>query len=224
MTAPPLYILIRTARAELAAETPIQVHTHHAPKLLDADGVTTHYPDEGGIGLPFTAQMHRLLSMGEGPRGEFLMRASLIEANDWCGQRHTPHHDLPAWNLCGWLVDLAIRHHMDPPELAHHVYLPEPTVRSLLVGALTHAADWRASERRRLDAVVDLAEDRQTAREKQSVGDRLRAEHAEDQSIVWNRLRTKYSSMAPWSVELERRRRRHKELRCEGCPLLADAA
>ena len=76
---PPLARLIAEARAELRAETPVRIHTGHAPKLVDADGVTSHYPDEGGVGLPFTAQMHRLLALRERFTPEFLMRESLLE-------------------------------------------------------------------------------------------------------------------------------------------------
>jgi hypothetical protein len=140
MTAPPLVILLAAARHELDAETPGRLHTSHAPKLTDADGAVSHDSDEGGIGLPFTGAFHRLLSIRERPRQtEYLMRGSLDEVADWCLREHPTHDDA----LCGRIIVRAVRWEWTTVEISLLVAYPEPQVRSMLIGALGHAADWR---------------------------------------------------------------------------------
>jgi len=140
MTAPPLVILLASARDELAAETPIRIHTSHAPKLTDADGSATHDTDEGGVGLPFTGAFHRILSIRERPRQtEYLMRGSLLEVADWCLRQHPTHEEA----LCGRIVMKAVRSGWDTLDIAYLVAYPEPVVRSMLINALQHAAGWR---------------------------------------------------------------------------------
>jgi hypothetical protein len=221
MTASPLYLMIRAARAELAAESPVALHTHHAPKLLDADGTTSHYPDEGGIGLPFTAQFHRLLA--DAP--EFVMRASLRHIADWCSQRHVTHTREHGAPLCAEMADLAVRSWFEPDAIAALFGVRPPLVRDILSGALSEAAAWRDNERKRINAVEVNEQERVRARHSETIEDRLSAEHdLAHQERAWLAYRRKYDRIPPWDEELARRREKHKILKCPGCPLLAEAA
>lgn len=155
MTAPPLIVLLAAARAELEAETPMHIHTSHASKTEDADGHVD--ADEGGIGLPFTEEFHRLLAMRSQPRQtEYLMRASLNEVTDWCRIQH-PNHDADGVYLCGEVISLAVRWSWGTEQISYHVLYPEPVVRSILIGGLQHAANWRQGRlRARPKTAADL--------------------------------------------------------------------
>lgn len=142
--------LISVARAELQAETPVRLHTSHAPKLTDADGSATHDTDEGGVGLPFTGAFHRLLSIRERPRQtEYLMRGSFDAVGDWCLKDH-PNHDLTGLRLpvCKVILLCAVRSGLDTHRIALLMALPEPEVRSILIRTLQYAAQWRQGKLR----------------------------------------------------------------------------
>jgi hypothetical protein len=217
MTAAPLFLALRIARAELAAETPLAIHAHHAPKLTDREGISS---DEGGLGPPFTAAFHRLLA--EHP--EYVMRASLRHVADWCAARHRTHIREFGQPLCSEMTDLAVRDMLEPSSIAALFGVREPFVRDILTGALSEAASWRRNERERLNAMERTEQERVTARHSETIEDRLSAEHdVAHQERVWATYRAKYERIAPWEVELARRREKHKAL-CPGCPLLAEAA
>jgi hypothetical protein len=169
MTAPPLYLMLTAARAELAAETPVRLHSPHASKTEDADGHIE--ADEGGIGLPFTERFHRLISIRERPRQtEFLMRGSLDEVRDWCLRDHPTHDDA----LCGRVIVLAVRWTWGTEQISHLVLYPEPVVRSLLIHALQHAAGWRqarstAKKPTAADIVIQEVDRRMAWRRKEAV-------------------------------------------------------
>ncbi len=156
MTAPPLVVLLAAARYELDAETPLAINTEHASKTEDAEGRID--VDEGGIGLPFTEKFHRLLGIRSHPRQtEYLMRGSLDEVTDWCLREHPTHDDA----LCGRIIVRAVRWDWTTVEISLLVAYPEPQVRSMLIGALGHAADWRrarSSARKPTAADIVVAE------------------------------------------------------------------
>jgi hypothetical protein len=218
MTATPLYIMLIRARRELAAETPLAIHAHHAPKLTDREGISS---DEGGLGPPFTAAFHRLLA--EHP--EFVMRASLRHVAEWCAGRHRTHIREFGPPLCAEMTDLAVRDMLEPSSIAALFGVREPFVRDILTGALSEAAAWRRNERERLNAVEVNEQARVKARHAETIEERLSAEHdLAHQERVWSVYRAKYDRIAPWEVELAKRREKHKALKCPGCPLLAEAA
>ena len=204
--------LIAEARAELRAETPLQLHTRHAPKLTDADGVTSHYPDEGGIGLPLTAQMHRLLALRERFSPDFLLRESMLEVQDWCRAKH-PEHDFPtvAKPLCAQLVYAVVIGGVDPDRLsAIRRWRPE-VVNGLLLAALRYADEWRIDQRARAGFIEN--------QQAETVTERLRREHdVVHEERAWALTRAKYQ-LPEWASELDQRRAEHKRLGCASCPL-----
>ena len=207
----PLARLITEARAELRAETPVQIHTHHAPKLLDADGVTTHDSDEGGIGLPFTAQFHRLLALRERFSPDFLMRESLLEVQDWCRAKH-PEHEIPdAKPLCAVIVYAVVVGGLEPDHYATvNRWRPE-VVNGLLLAALKHADAWRIEQRARAGFIED--------QQSETVAERLRREHdVAHEERAWRLTRAKYR-LPEWEHELAERRAEHQRLGCASCPL-----
>ena len=206
--------LIREARAEFAAETPIQINSRHTPKILDADGVTSHYPDEGGIGLPLTAQMHRLLALRERFTPEFLMRESLLEIADWCRSKH-PEHDFEghAKPLCSQLVYAVVIGGMDP-KYGFYAIRPE-VVNGLLLAALRYADAWRMEQRARAGFIEN--------QQAETVAERLRREHdLVHEERAWRLTKQKYRLPA-WEVELAQRQAEHKRLGCANCPLAVAA-
>jgi hypothetical protein len=218
MTAAPLFLALAIARRELAAETPLAIHARMAPKLTDREGISS---DEGGLGPPFTAAFHRLLA----DHPEFVMRASLRHVADWCAARHRTHIREFGPPLCAEMTDLAVRDMLEPSSIANLFGVREPFVRDILTGALSEAAAFRRNERERLNAVEVNEQARVKARHAETVEDRLSAEHdVALQERMWRVLRAKYDRIAPWEDELARRREKHKILRCEACPLLAEAA
>lgn len=205
--------LIRDARREYHAETPVRLHTHHASKLLDADGVTTKYPDEGGIGLPFTAEFHRLLALGERFSPAFLLRESLDEVRDWCRGQHPEHAPEGISPLCYSLVYAAVVGSMDPEYIALMRRARYALIESLLEGAMRHAEEWRRRQNARTGVIgIDYAAE--------TADDRMRREHDLDhERRMWNYTRTKWA-MPEWSDELARRRAQHRKGCGENCPLL----
>jgi hypothetical protein len=122
------------------------------------------------------------------------------------------------------MTDLAVRDMLEPSSIAALFGVREPFVRDILTGALSEAASWRRNERERLNAMERTEQERVTARHSETIEDRLSAEHdVAHQERVWATYRAKYERIAPWEVELARRREKHKAL-CPGCPLLAEAA
>jgi len=217
MTAPALSLLIAVAQAELRWETPIRLHSEHAPKLLDADGTTTHYPDEGGIGLPFTADFHRLLALRERFAADYLMRESLLEVADWCHAQH-PTHVRPGERLpvCGWLAESAVIGDIGWADLCRMSGLTEARMRSTLSTALAHAADWRSGQRDKagIEWHNPFADE--------TLPERMRREHdLPAQERAWTAMRAKYPTLEPWERELRRRRTEHARYDCANCALVA---
>lgn len=208
--------LIVDAQAELKAETPIRLTVRFAPKLLDADGVQTHYPDEGGIGPPLSPEMHRLLALQERFSPEFLMRESLLEVNDYCRAKH-PEHDFEerAKPLCGQLVYAVIIGNQSPIQIARNHNLRPEVVNGLLLAALRYADAWRMEQRARAGFVEN--------QQAETVAERLRREHdLVHEERAWRLTKQKYRLPA-WEVELAQRRAEHKRLGCASCPLAVAA-
>lgn len=226
MTAGPLSLMILKARHSLERETPLELSSHHVPKLIDADGAVSKYPDEGGIGLPNSAALWRLLSYGERPRQpDTATRYALsYEVMNYCRTQH-PEHIPPDGGkpLCAQLVYLAVWHKdpfgdaLSPDSIAELTHQNPARVRTLLIGALTHAASWRA-------ALYDSSGPLESRTAGESLGARLLREHdLEHEARTWELHRRKYD-LPEWPDELADRRQRHKTLRCEACPLLEEAA
>lgn len=211
MTAPPLYLLLREARHALAAETPSALHEL--------------YGEDSAIGLPFTNAFQHALE----PRYHYsdtIERYSLSgEIVEWCHSEH-PEHRTPDGGkpLCAQMVYLAVWHRDpfgDPLTVDGITALTgreAAQIRTLLIGALTHAAQWRKVRYDRSERPRDLY-----AGEK--LEDLLRREHdTHHEGKLWDLWRLKHPTIPTWDQELELRRARHRKLRCEACPLLSEEA
>ena len=159
-TAPeiPLRWLIIDLRRALQMETPERIHQQHTSKTpddeLDAKGWAA-FPDEGGVGLPFSSRMHRYLRTNAGPspkhpwdRGpDARVRpamASIVEVSGWCHARHTSHQ-LPGStrSLCSQMVFEVAYLGQEPDFVAWRLDLPLEQVEEMLHAALRKAREWR---------------------------------------------------------------------------------
>ena len=145
-------------RRALLAETPSRVHQQHTSKTaddeIDAKGWTA-YPDEGGIGLPFSSAMHRYLrtnagrsgkhrwDLGPDPRARPAM-ASIQEVSEWCHPRHTSHlRPGFARSLCAQMVFEVAYIGQEPEDVAWAKDMELEQVEKMLLAALRHAYLWR---------------------------------------------------------------------------------
>lgn len=147
-------------RRAFRMEIPGRLHQQHTSQStsdeLDDKGWAA-YPDEGGVGLPFSAAMHRYLrsSSHRWDRGPDAATrpasASVQEVSEWCHARHTTHLR-PGYtlSLCGEMVSQAGRLGQEPEDLAWHFGLPLEQVERMLLEALRHAYRWRNNEEQRL--------------------------------------------------------------------------
>lgn len=133
-------------RMLLHSETPSAINQHATPILRDWDGVvSSRDPDEGGVGMPLTAAMHRYLS---GPDAWGLSRLgmlSIIEVSDACASRH-PSHRRPMFTrtICGQLVFEVAYLGQEPEDLSWlHPDMTPAKIDGLLRWGLTHAEEWR---------------------------------------------------------------------------------
>lgn len=151
-------------RRALSSETPSRVHQQHTSKTsgdeLDSKGWAA-YPDEGGIGLPFSSRMHRYLRTNAGrhqkrwdtgpdPRTRPAM-ASIYAVSDWCHSSHTSHLR-PGYtlSLCAEMISQVGRLGQEPADLAWHFDLDQSRVEHMLLGALRKAYQWRVDVEARL--------------------------------------------------------------------------
>ncbi len=138
----PLDQLIADLRAIFRDEAPTRLHTQ---ALTDND-----HPDEGGIGLPFTARFHRYLGHWSHWGQSRLGMLSVMEVSEWCHARHTSHA-IPgsSRSLCAQLVYEACYLGQEVSDLAWLHALPSEQVERMLTGALNHAAEWRERQESR---------------------------------------------------------------------------
>lgn len=157
--------LIVDLRRAMRNETPERLHNEHTSKTpgdeLDAKGWTA-YPDEGGVGLPFSARMHRYLGTNSGrsskhpwdlgPNPMFRpAMASIVDTSEWCHARHTSHQ-IPGStrSLCAQLIFEVGYLGQEPEDVAWLHDLPLEQTESMLVGALRHARTKRIDDEQRL--------------------------------------------------------------------------
>lgn len=145
-------------RRALIAESPSRIHQEHTSKTpedeLDAKGWTA-YPDEGGIGLPFSSQMHRFLrtnagrsanhrwDLGPDPKVRPAM-ASIFEISEACHARHTSHLR-PGFSrsLCAQMVYEVCYLGQEPDDVAWRMGFDLERAEKMLLWALRHAHSWR---------------------------------------------------------------------------------
>lgn len=140
---------IAELRREYIGETPIRLHGRGAP-AQGKDPAQWEDGDEGGIGVPFSAAMLKLLGHRDWYGSSFLARESLLEVSDWCNARH-PNHRRPGYSLpvCGLLLHLAVRLGQEPQDIVWLTQMPLYSVDSLLRHALEHAGAWMHEARHR---------------------------------------------------------------------------
>ena len=150
-------------RRALIAESPSRLHQEHTSKT-DDEFDERGWPkdaDEGGIGLPFSSQMHRFLrtdagrkqrrwDMGPDPKVRPAM-ASIQDLSEWCHARHTTHLR-PGYtrSLCSEMAFQVGYFGQEPSDLAWHFDLPLEQVERMLIGALRHARTYREDIEARL--------------------------------------------------------------------------
>ena len=141
-------LLIRL-RLALHSEAPSRLHQTAAPVLKDFDGVVDRkYPDEGGVGPPMTAAMHRYLSGPDSWGTERLAMLSIIEVSGRCAARHPPHRrPMFTRTICGQLVFEAAYLGQDLADLLWlHPELSADQLAGMLAWGLSHAEEWRADK------------------------------------------------------------------------------
>lgn len=165
--------LIVDLRRAFRYEVPDRLHQRHTSKgpddELDAKGWASH-PDEGGVGLPFSAKMHRYLRTNAGPssthqwdRGpDPLIRpamASIQQINEWCPAVHTSHQRPgSARSLCAELMFQCGYLGQEPDDLAWIHGREVEQVERLLLGALRKARSWREDTEQRLSRIAGTEE------------------------------------------------------------------
>ena len=153
--------LLLRLRMVLRAETPGAINQHAAPVLRDWDGVVSaRDADEGGVGMPMTAAMHRYLS---GPDAWGLSRLgmlSIIEVSERCASRHPPHRrPMFTRTQCGQLLFEAAYLGQELVDLVWlHPELELEQISGMLSWGLAHAEDWRAERFARWTKIPGEAE------------------------------------------------------------------
>jgi hypothetical protein len=138
--------LIADLRDELRAEVPMRLHARAVPVLRDSEGIATSLgADEGGLGPPLTAAMHRYLGHPDGWGTSRLGMSSILEISEACASRH-PTHRRPLFtrSLCSDLAFKVGYLGQSVEDVAWITGLSRAQVEGLLSWALQHAAQWRA--------------------------------------------------------------------------------
>jgi hypothetical protein len=127
---------------------------------LDAKGWPKD-TDEGGVGPPYSAWMHRYLRSNAGPSRKGWDRGpdprvrpameSVYVASEWCHAVHDSHKR-PGYSLslCGTLLFQVAYIGQEPEDLVWHFDLPLPDVEKLLLHALRRARNHRIDSEARL--------------------------------------------------------------------------
>ena len=234
--------LIKEWRLALAAELPIVLHksvsgtgkhSRGGPAEPTADDEpigpdyaidAEPYYNPGMTGLPFARQFDRFLSGHHG--GDFLASDSFVAIRDWCRLEHWREQhtgDNPfAWNLCARLAIAAVELRQPLAFIAASEATDVWDIRSLLIGALSYAQEWRADRRK---GVIIGDESRLQLDTADTIPVLLaREHHVEDEERIWKLWRTKFPYLRSWESEMIRRRAYHAA-HCNGrCLLLETAA
>lgn len=156
--------LIVDLRRALMMETPDRLHQQHTSKTPGDELDERGWPrdaDEGGVGLPFSARLHRYLrtnasratkhwDLGPDPRIRPAF-ASIVEISEWCAPRHTSHlRPYQTRTLCSQLAFQVGYLGQEPEDVAWLHDLEQPQVERMLVEALRHARLWRIDIEQRL--------------------------------------------------------------------------
>lgn len=139
--------LLMRLRMLLRSEVPMKLTQHATPVLRDWEGIPDNKdPDEGGVGPPLTAALHRYLAGPDAWGTTRLGMLSIIEVSDWCASRHPPHRrPMFTRTLCGQLTFEAAYLNQELGDLFWlHSDLSLPQLSGMLQAALNHAEDWRA--------------------------------------------------------------------------------
>lgn len=146
MTADTLEVLVAEMKAELAAETPIRLHTGTPVPASREPGDATY----GHMtGLPFTAAFSRRIGHRDHYGINELALDSLGEVGDWCRSRHASDlHRSPGrpTALCQRIVSGLTEFGAPLGQVAWREGLDEETTYALAVQALRHAAAYRHRE------------------------------------------------------------------------------
>lgn len=151
--------IIEARRAYLYIDrNPVRLHTTHTALVED-----THDTDEGGLGPPFTADMHRYLQSSRDGllhRPRVLERpamASIYEVADWCRANHMTHEGTGfRGSRCAQLVFEVVVFGSEPEDVAwKQGWTLERTERTLL-RALEHANRWRRDTLHRLTRDIGI--------------------------------------------------------------------
>lgn len=143
--------MILDLRQVLRDEVPNRLHASATPRLLNDDGTTDrNNADEGGLGPPLTAQMHRFIGHWSHWGSSRLGTLSIMDVSDWCHARHTGHSRPGSdRSLCAQMLHEVGLLGQEPSDLAWIYGLPLEQVESMLGSALRHAAEWRMQQERR---------------------------------------------------------------------------
>jgi hypothetical protein len=144
--------LIADLRAELRAETPLRMTARAVPVLRDHEGIATgRDADEGGLGPPLTAALHRYLGHPDGWGTSRMGMSSILEISDACCARH-PTHRRPLFtrSLCSDLAFKVAYLGQSVEDVAWITGLSRVQVEGLLSWGLQHAAQWRTERFMRL--------------------------------------------------------------------------
>lgn len=161
--------LIVDLRRAFRYETPDRIHQRHTSKSpddeLDAKGWPTD-ADEGGVGLPFSAKMHRYLRTNAGPSATHAWdcgpdprvrpaMASIQEISERCHARHTSHLR-PGYSrsLCAEMAWQVGYLGQEPRDVAWHLHLPLEQMEKMLTESLRHAHSWRMDTEQRLSRIA----------------------------------------------------------------------
>lgn len=160
------WLIIDLRRAFLYGDdVPDRIHQRYTSKSPDDEVDAKGWPmdtDEGGVGLPFSAKMHRYLRTNAGrssshqwdtgpdPRMRPAM-ASIADYSERCHARHTSHVR-PGYSrsLCAEMLFQVGYLGQEPDDLAWLHGLPLEQVEKMLAEGLRHAREWRIDAEQRL--------------------------------------------------------------------------
>lgn len=152
-------LIIEARRAYLYLDRgPARIHTDHTSLIDDVNTA-----DEGGLGPPFTVDMHRYLRSHIKPRDGETLRdirpriterpgmASIYEVADWCKAQHSTHFGRGFRDsLCAQIVFEVVVLGQEPDDVTWSRGWTDERTRDALTKALLHANRWRRRELDRL--------------------------------------------------------------------------
>lgn len=160
------WLIIDLRRAFLYTDDmPDRLHQRYTSKAADDELDSKGWPlytDEGGVGLPFSADMHRYLRTNAGrssthqwdtgpdPRTRPAM-ASIQDYSERCHARHYSHsRPGKVRSLCAEMLFQVGYLGQEPEDLVWLHGLPLDRVEKMLTDGLRHARGWRIDAEQRL--------------------------------------------------------------------------